>query len=365
MDRKRQKWDAQRCYLKNHGMRSVEQCPLEILRERKKYYNQTFYEQSKSILGDYHSRVFESLEINSFQDPNYFYINLPFQLNYFEEAINSIIISSHGVLGISNQKIKEDPSSEPVMYKYIAPFKGNLKFGKDGAILHGELWTHGVQCYGVEWVNAEAYENGVISFQSLLCKNGTIFFQYSSVDPFTILELGDLGVEIGLWHGLIKDEFVDMAVEEVGIPLLTQYLLSGLVIRFNPFNLCTLTNSCLHSPECSHYVSVHGCSRLSCQEPSDPPGFCPRHEEVHGLANHQKTAGEGVALLGVVGGILLILMLLGVLVYGVKRLDGRPGHWQTVLSIFQPGYHIFRSGVDIGSTEVLNEEGRGTEEIHL
>ena len=69
-----------------------------------------------------------------------------------------------------------------------------------------------------------------------------------------------------------------------------------------------------------------------------------------------------MAILGVVGGVLLVVLIVGVLVYGTKRLDGRPGQWQAIHSIFQPGYHIFRSGADIESTEVLHEEGRGTDE---
>jgi hypothetical protein len=164
MDRNYHEWDATRYYLTNIGLRTVNQCPLEILKVDKKYYNTIMYHQSKSILGDNISR---SLKMHSFQDPSFFHIELvaPFTFSYFEEEVTSFIISSHGVLGISNKEKKNNSSSDPIMYKYISPFKGNLKFGKEGAIRHAEVEVNGIQYYGIEWRNAQFSRYGLISFQ--------------------------------------------------------------------------------------------------------------------------------------------------------------------------------------------------------
>eukprot|EP00092_Neocalanus_flemingeri_P009184 GFUD01009885.1.p1 GENE.GFUD01009885.1~~GFUD01009885.1.p1 ORF type:complete len:1247 (+),score=303.08 GFUD01009885.1:55-3795(+) len=358
MDRKHQEWNAKHCYLTNIGLRSVEQCPLEIVTASHQYYHQTVYHTHQSILGDYHSTSLQNV-----QDTNYEHVELPFKFPYFEEEVTSIIISTHGVLGVFGQGEKSSSGAEPVMYKYIAPFKGTLKFDKDGAIRHGEAEIDGGKCYGVEWVNALVYENESISFQCGVCKDGTIYFHYTDIAQYAALELENLGITTGLWHGVTREEFVDLAVVTVDIPRLAANLtLSGLVVRFSPLTLCSLSSSCLSSPECQHYVSTHNCSRFLCQEPSDPPGFCPRHEQAQAKSVQHKSAGGGVAVLGVVGGVLLVVLIVGVLLYGVRRMDGRPGPWQSIHSIFQPGYHIFRSGEDVGSADGLQEEGRREEE---
>eukprot|EP00092_Neocalanus_flemingeri_P019699 GFUD01021335.1.p1 GENE.GFUD01021335.1~~GFUD01021335.1.p1 ORF type:complete len:1268 (-),score=248.81 GFUD01021335.1:181-3984(-) len=367
MDRRHQEWNAKRCYLTTVGLTTVKQCPLEILKLNQKFYNQTMYHQQQSIFGDYDSRYLQNLKLDLIQDPNYFHIEIPFKFPYFEEEVTSMMISTHGVLGISSHGIKNNSSSEPVMYKYIAPFKGILKFDNEGTIHHGEVEINGGKCYGIKWANAKFSKDESISFQCGLCKDGTIYFHYTKIDPYAILELDNLGINIGLWHGVITEEFVDMAAEEVDISKIKANLtLSRLVIKFSPLTHCSLSSSCLSTPECQHYISTHNCSRFTCQEPSEPSGFCPKHEESHAHSVHHKSAGEGVAVLGVVGGVLLVVLIAGVLVYGVKRMDSRPGQWQTIHSIFLPGYHIFRSGTDIGSTDTLTEEGRRAEnEIHL
>ena len=80
------------------------------------------------------------------------------------------------------------------------------------------------------------------------------YFSLSLRYNFAILELDNIGFTIGLWHGLTKDEFVKMAAEQVDIQALTENLtMLGLVVRFSPLTICSLTNTCLTSPECPHY----------------------------------------------------------------------------------------------------------------
>ena len=120
--------------------------------------------------------------------------------------------------------------------------------------------------------NAQFSFNEFISFECGICANGTIFFNYRNINNFVILELDNIGITIGLWHGRAKDEFLEMAAEQVDIQALKANLtMLGLVVRFSPLTICSLTNTCLTSPECPHYSSLHGCSILSCQEPSDLP----------------------------------------------------------------------------------------------
>ena len=117
------------------------------------------------------------------------------------------------------------------MYKYIAPFKGDLKFDKEGAIRHGLVEIDGNQCYGIEWMNAKFSFNEFISFECGICANGTIFFNYRNINNYAILELDNIGITIGLWHGLTKDEFVEMA-------LIENLTMLGLVVRFlSPYAL--------------------------------------------------------------------------------------------------------------------------------
>ena len=76
-----------------------------------------------------------------------------------------------------------------------------------------------------------------------------------------------------------------------------------------------------------------------------------------------KPAGQVLHIAGIAGVLLLVVLVVGVLVYGIRRLDNKPGRWQAIHSVFQPGYHIFRSGEDIGDREVLHQgEGRALEE---
>jgi len=360
MDRKRQEWDATRCFLTNVGLRNLTQCPLEMKKVDTLFYNQITYHQFKPLWSESTSK---SLKLHPLQNPSFFHINIiePFRFSYFEEEVTSFIISSHGVLGVSNMN---ESGSESIMYKYIAPFKGNLKFGKNGTIKHAEVIINGVECYGIEWRNAEYSESATTTVQCGLCKDGTIYFHYIDVANDDVEELNNLGINIGLWHGVTNEEYVEMADDKVDLN--TNLTLTGLVIKFSPLSSCSMSSSCLTSPDCPQYSSDNNCSRLTCQDPSDPPGFCPSHSHLAAQSEQQKSEGEGIAVLGVVGGVLLIVLLLGVLVYGIKKLDGRPGRWQTIHSIFQPGYNIFRSGADIGSREFLQEdEGRGAEEINL
>ena len=83
---------------------------------------------------------------------------------------------------------------------------------------------------------------------------------YRNIINYAIIELDNIGITIGLWHGLTKDEFVEMAAEQVDIPALKANLtMLGLVVRFSPLTKCSLSNTCLTSPECPHYSSLHGC----------------------------------------------------------------------------------------------------------
>ena len=78
----------------------------------------------------------------------------------------------------------------------------------------------------------------LISFECGICANGSIFFNYKNINNFAILELDNIGITIGLWHGLTKDEFVEMAAEQVDIQALKANLtMLGLVVRFSPYAL--------------------------------------------------------------------------------------------------------------------------------
>ena len=141
-----------------------------------------------------------------------------------------------------------------------------------------------------------------------------------------------------------------MAAEELEIPQLKSSMtMMGLVVRFSPPTMHSLSTTCLTSPECPHYFSLHGCSRLSCRAPSDLPGFCPRHDDLLvKTPEHEGYVGNDLSVAGVGGGILLVALVVGVLVYGIRRLEGRPGRWQAIQSVFQPGYQVFQSGEEVG-----------------
>ena len=189
------------------------------------------HHQTESLFGHYASKYMHLFE---FEDPNSIHITLPFKFSFFQEESNFLLISSHGVIGISPSK---NSTSEHVMYKYIAPFKGDLKFGKEGAIRHGLVEIYGNQCYGIEWMNAKFSFNEFISFECGICANGTIFFNHRNINNFVILELDYIGITIGLWHGLTKDEFVEMAAEQVDIQALKANLtMLGLAVRFSPLS---------------------------------------------------------------------------------------------------------------------------------
>ena len=151
-----------------------------------------------------------------------------------------------------------------------------------------------------------------------------------------------------------------MAKAELEIPQLKSNLtMLGLVVRFSPLTMCSLSTTCLTSPECPHYFSLHGCSRLSCQAPSDLPGFCPRHDDLLvKTLEHEEDVVSALSVAGVAGGILLVVLVVGVLVYGIRRLDGRPGpgRWQAIQSVFQPGYQVFRSGEEVGEGGEVHQQ---------
>jgi len=360
MDRKYQEWDDKRCFHANIGLRNVDQCPLEMHVKDRKYYNRIIYAQDQSLWSE---KSLRPLKLDAKMDENYFVKGGQFKFPFFEEEVSYLRISSHGVVGITNTLDNYfNSSQDSIMYKYIAPFKMNLEFGKDGEIYDGEVKINGVSCYGIEWKNAVYAKSRSVSFKCGLCKDGTIYFQYDSkIEPS---ELRDLGLNIGLWHGVSHEEFIDMAFDQLDIHDSLNF--SGLVIQFSPKTSCSLSTSCLFSSSCRQYSDLHTCSRLSCEEPADHLASCTEGEKVYEEPEkHQGGNSWGLAIFGVVGGVVLVVLIVGVLVYGLKRLDGRPGRWQHVHSIFQPGYHIFRSGADIGSREVLSDEGMGVEEIDL
>ena len=148
------------------------------------FYNQTMHQQTQPLMGSPH----KSFLFNLGQEQNYFPVKLPFTFPYFEEEVTYIIISSHGLIGMATLSTIND-SSDPVMYKYVAPFKYNLKIGKDDTIHHGELGITGAVCYVVEWDNFKFYDDQLVSFKCALCSEGTIYFYYTHMTNYALLEL--------------------------------------------------------------------------------------------------------------------------------------------------------------------------------
>ena len=86
-------------------------------------------------------------------------------------------------------------------------------------------------------------------------------------------------------------------------------------------------------------------------------GFCPRHgDSLVKPLEHEEVVGNNLPVAGVAGGILLVVLVVSVLVYGIRRLDGRPGRWQAIQSVFQPGYQVFRSGEEVGEGGEVHQQ---------
>lgn len=350
MDRKRQEWDATRCFVSNIGLRKVNECPLEVKAVSEQYYSNIMYHQKDSLWENTSSL---NIHMRPVLDPSYFQIDLFDPLTFFEEEVTSLTISSGGVVGVSHDEQKKGNSSKPVAYKYMAPFKSSLFFKNEGHIAHGNVKIDGEKCFGVEWREAYFSKKGSLTLHLAVCKNGSIYFHYTNVTKDPYVSFDDLDVSIGLWHGMVKNEFINMASDEVQIKSIES--LSGLVIKFSPLTSCSLSPSCASSPDCPRYSAMHECSRIPCREPFNDDLICDKLEAIVEKIVQPESHSNGIAIAGVIGGVLLIALLVGVLAFGIKKLDGRPGKWQTFHSIFQPGYQIFRSGAEIGSQEVLDE----------
>ena len=230
-------------------------------------------------------------------------VHLPFVVTFFEEQFSLLTIKTGGILCFGEKKA-ESVDSDCLAVVDITPSQ----------ISYGPTDLNGTRCFSVSWwlpsPSPQPGHQGRVDCH--LCQEGRLVFQFVNLTRLTQggVNLVDSLVPSGLERN-IKTNFSQ--------------------IIFSPLSSCSLSASCLSSPDCPLVSKLQNCRRSRCLSPSSPSTPC--SPPVTGAG------GEGVVT-GVLGLVTVATLLAVITVVTVitRRLH-RHQSCLSCLSSHQHGSH--------------------------
>ena len=211
-------------------------------------------------------------------------VELPFVMTLFEEQFSFVTIKTGGLLCFVGESLQEE-TGNCLSVGDVTPSQ----------ISYGATHLSGTRCFSVTWWLAspspQAGHQGRLD--CLLCQDGRVVFQF-----------------VKLTHQYYS-----------GVNLVDSFLPSGLKrnmktdhsqIIFSPLSSCSLSASCLTSPDCPLLSKLQNCRRFRCLSPSSPSNHCSPSVTL--------AAAGGEEIAGVVSGLLGLAALLAVITFTTRRL---------------------------------------------